>query len=270
MWNYKLNKSLFLFFLIVTILLTATYSYIVFIFNDILLDNLLKRHIVLFLLYVLLFLILFSFFNLRLSSFVKKNHPDKIKFLLFLCVAIGISASLLVLNFGSLSMNNYANYHSLSNLYGKSILTIISTCILFPILEEFLYRGVYCNLLYQSNKSVKKTIWFSAILFYISHINIGTGLYFPSIFILLSGVFLGYIYIKSNSLLPTILLHISYNSILMFGYKYIPIFMKEHGKPIGVDFKGYIYTSFTIPIFLICITISSIAFILIFKKMKNR
>jgi len=209
------NKNgIILFFFIITIAKITIFSFLIHSLSETVEKNFIYRHLTLLLLYVLCFLVLSVYLKVNPKEVLKKNsislNKSNFRTITFLAIIIGICSAFFILNLGSLSLANIENYNTLSNNYGKSIFTIISSCLLFPILEEILYRGFYCNFLFQSNESVKKSIWISAFLFYISHINFGTGQYFPSIFILFSGALY-----STTSCAPSILAIIAIISILI-------------------------------------------------------
>ena len=78
-------------------------------------------------------------------------------------------------------------------------------CILGPILEEILYRGVILQGLKQYNK--RMAVWISALIFGLMHQN-----YQQFILGFLIGLALGIITLKSNSLIPSIITHIIVNT----------------------------------------------------------
>lgn len=99
------------------------------------------------------------------------------------------------------------------NEFGKRplLLIIISTSIVAPIFEEVIYRGI---ILEQLNRryGMIKAIVVSSLLFGIMHLNIEQGI--NGFFI---GMVLGFIYIKTNSLLLSIFLHLANNSLVIIS-----------------------------------------------------
>lgn len=258
-------------FLIVTLIQVILFSGAIKILNNLSLNSLMYRHFTMSILHIgligfVLILIKSSFRNYftNLISFKSNIHIYQAILSMFL----GLSFGLLAINLGSLSIANMENYSALNAAYGKSFIIILFSCLLFPFLEEFLFRGIYCNHIQKESNS-KNAIWFSAFLFYIAHINFETNLYFPNITILLFGAFLAYLYLKTERLITSVLVHASFNSSLMLGYFYMPKLMKDHGKALGEGFEGYIYTPYTITILVFCgITIPLIIFLL--KKSFNK
>ncbi|MCK5782577.1 MAG: CPBP family intramembrane metalloprotease [Flavobacteriales bacterium] len=97
-----------------------------------------------------------------------------------------------------------------------SIPNIITIAILAPILEEILVRGLVLRG-YLKNYSPKKAIILSAVFFGLIHLN-------PWQFIagFISGLLLGYIYYKTRSLAPSILIHFINNSLTIVFAIYYP------------------------------------------------
>ncbi|MCR5640915.1 MAG: CPBP family intramembrane metalloprotease [Lachnospiraceae bacterium] len=96
-----------------------------------------------------------------------------------------------------------------------SIGMIIYTVVLAPIAEELCFRGVTYTYL-RRGVSMWSAIIIQAILFAGFH-----GNFFQASYTLVFGLFVGYIYAKSENILLTIGLHMGYNFIAMFGAQYI-------------------------------------------------
>ncbi len=89
---------------------------------------------------------------------------------------------------------------------GKSIIAmVLYTCVLAPITEELLFRGFVMKTL--SKVSIRFGIVASAALFGLAHGNVSQFL-----LAFLVGMFWGKIDVRHNSLLPSILVHISINT----------------------------------------------------------
>lgn len=85
------------------------------------------------------------------------------------------------------------------------ILNIIYCCIVAPITEELLFRGFAMKAL--SRVSQRFGIFMSAFLFGLAHGNL---VQFVSAFIL--GIFMAYVDVKHNSLIPSIIIHFAINA----------------------------------------------------------
>lgn len=97
----------------------------------------------------------------------------------------------------------------------RDIWTFMMVGITGPILEEVLFRGIILDGFLARYKPGKAIFW-SAFLFGLFHLN--PWQFIPGFF---TGLLLGYIYWKTRSLIPVILVHIVNNSfsyIIMFIY----------------------------------------------------
>ena len=96
------------------------------------------------------------------------------------------------------------------NTIANLFVYFISLCVFAPLIEEFLFRGCLLKILKPFGN------WFAviipAIFFALLHGNMGQG--FGAFFI---GVILGYVTVKSNSILPAIFLH-SLNNFTQFFF----------------------------------------------------
>ena len=89
---------------------------------------------------------------------------------------------------------------------------IVAVCILAPFLEEMLFRGIILrSFLQQYGRN--RAFLYSAALFGLAHLNIYQ---FTVGFI--GGIFLAWLYERTRSLWPCILLHGAYNSLITWGW----------------------------------------------------
>ncbi|MBN1897279.1 MAG: CPBP family intramembrane metalloprotease [Spirochaetes bacterium] len=87
-----------------------------------------------------------------------------------------------------------------------NVLRFISIVIIAPIFEEFLFRGfVYTTI--RRQHGITKAILFSTAIFAFAHLDI----YFRFIPLIMTSIFLPYLYEKSRSLWPCIIVHAMYN-----------------------------------------------------------
>lgn len=86
---------------------------------------------------------------------------------------------------------------------------VLSVCVLAPLLEEMLFRGVILrSFLHRFPRW--PAIMFSAMLFGAAHLNI-----YQFVVATVLGALSGWLYERSRSLLPCIVLHAAYNTSLM-------------------------------------------------------
>jgi membrane protease YdiL (CAAX protease family) len=97
-------------------------------------------------------------------------------------------------------------------MMSSGLVTIVTVCILAPVLEEMLFRGVILrSFLHQYPRHV--AIFASAAVFGFAHLNI-----YQFVAGLALGALAGWLYERARSLLPCILLHASYNSLVTYWY----------------------------------------------------
>ena len=102
-----------------------------------------------------------------------------------------------------------------SNIEG-SWLGVLAIAIIGPVLEEMLFRGAVTTELLK-NYSPEKAILFSALIFGIFHINPAQVL---NAFLL--GLLLAWLFYKTRSLIPGILIHILNNSLSVYFTQTFP------------------------------------------------
>ena len=95
----------------------------------------------------------------------------------------------------------------LKDLIQPDIYSFLAAVIFAPVLEELLFRGIILEG-FLHNYSPKKAILWSALIFGIAHAN---PLQFLNAFF--AGLFIGWIYFKTRSLIPGIMIHFINNLI---------------------------------------------------------
>lgn len=86
----------------------------------------------------------------------------------------------------------------------KLLVTILYTCLIAPITEELVFRGVFLKNM--SRVSQRFGIFTSALFFALAHQNVPQG-----VLAFFLGILLGYITIKHNSLVPAMIVHFTVN-----------------------------------------------------------
>jgi membrane protease YdiL (CAAX protease family) len=99
---------------------------------------------------------------------------------------------------------------ALSRMLSGGFVSIVSVCVIAPIIEEMLFRGIVLRSFLVSY-SATSAILLSSLLFALFHLTV-TQL--PVAFIM--GCLLGWLYFRTRSLWPSILAHFLYNSFTMF------------------------------------------------------
>ena len=96
-------------------------------------------------------------------------------------------------------------------MVSNSLAPLIGACILAPVLEEMLFRGIILRSFLRQYRP-RNAILLSALLFGLAHLNI-----YQFVVAGLLGLLLGWLYERSRSLWPCILLHASYNGTVLYS-----------------------------------------------------
>lgn len=153
------------------------------------------------------FLVLF--FLIRKKNLLTEARVVKTKGkYIFLGMGLGLSC-MLTINFGmSLLPESWLEaYATRSNLLleGSDLAIIVSTVIMAPLVEELIFRGLMLSRL-RKGMSDWMAILLSALIFGLAH---GQILWMVYTFVL--GVVFGLVAVKSESILPTLALHMVFN-----------------------------------------------------------
>lgn len=87
-----------------------------------------------------------------------------------------------------------------------SLPAIVATCLLAPVLEEMLFRGIILRAFLQQYPRWA-AIWSSALIFGFAHMNV-----YQFVVATMIGVLVGWLYERTRSLIPCIALHALYNA----------------------------------------------------------
>ena len=99
-----------------------------------------------------------------------------------------------------------------AEMMAPGIVPFLSTCVLAPVLEEMLFRGVILrSFLLQYSRT--KAILASSLIFGIAHMNV-----YQLATAFAIGIVAGWLYERCRSLWPCILLHAAYNAFVTFSY----------------------------------------------------
>ena len=127
------------------------------------------------------------------------------------CVGIGIM--LYLTNVGFLSilpesvLNDYGN-SQVGNLFSQAFgLAIICNIFAAPILEEIIFRGLICDRL-RKGIPTWLAVAISAALFSLAH-----GQPVQMVYTFAMGLVLGYIFVRTGSIVPTIIIHMVNNAV---------------------------------------------------------
>jgi len=134
------------------------------------------------------------------------NNFKKINFeIIFITLITAVSLSIIILNINSLIISPDYENPILETAFKGNVLGIIFALLIAPIFEEVIFRGIILGGL-KKNYSIIAALMISALLFSISHFTLVQLV--PTF---IAGLYFGYIYYKSDSLILSMFAHFSYN-----------------------------------------------------------
>lgn len=132
--------------------------------------------------------------------------------------------------------------------FTKDIFSVITTVIVGPILEEILCRGIILKGLLK-NYGPYKAILISATFFSVMHLNPWQAL--PAFF---GGLFLGWVFYKTQSVIPGIIIHATINSTAMV-FLFLPQKQQDLSGLVGIPY--FLLYFFAIAVFTVgCLIIN--------------
>ena len=157
------------------------------------------------------------FIPLLINDYKKYEKQTNTKINYFYLIILGVILSLMYNVFAY-----YLNFVLKTSLFDNSnniAITLLSTGILGPIIEELMFRGIIYNEL-KSKYSNMKSILITTIFFAIIHINIIQILY-----ALIIGFILIFVYEKYNNIKAPIILHMASNITTTL---FLPLLIKNN------------------------------------------
>ena len=162
---------------------------------------------------------MFVIFHLILGKYVSLNRQT---LAYYNSIKVVVSSIILVVGMGV--WNNYLCellelQNGMEELMGVMMthpMGILSAVILAPIAEELLFRGAIQGYLLRNFGNPVWAISFSALLFGVVHGNL-EQLFFASVL----GLALGWVYYRTGSLVPSILMHFVNNALSVLSFHYM-------------------------------------------------
>lgn len=195
--------------------------------------------------------------HLRMDDVIKikkTNVGDTVKFTIASMGFVFVFNLLLVLMNINLNLFGYENttsdYGEVNGLWGN-IIYFIAIAIVPPIIEEFIFRGAILGSLRKHGDAF--AIIVSAVLFGFMH---GNFIQTPVTF--LTGLILGYLTIKTNSIIPAMILHLVNNAWAVISEMLMNIISDEN-----------IFLLIDSGVSLILLTFGLICVVSLIKKHKN-
>jgi len=104
-------------------------------------------------------------------------------------------------------------YQMFNRFFNSGIVSVITVCLIAPFVEEILFRGIFLRSFLVTH-SPRNAVALSSLLFALYHLNLYQ---LPVAFLL--GIFSGWLYVNTRSLWPSIVAHVTYNSLItVFSY----------------------------------------------------
>ena len=161
------------------------------------------------------------------SLFVKKDgySGGTVAKLAVLCLglqfAAGILAAIIEMILNSFGLESYSPDLSATTSFGANLLLSFYACILGPILEELLYRGVLLQSMRKYNE--RFAIFLSALIFGLMHQN-----YQQFLLGFLLGIPLAVVTLKYDSIIPSVFTHIFVNTSGILSLYVMQYFCPEY------------------------------------------
>jgi membrane protease YdiL (CAAX protease family) len=115
----------------------------------------------------------------------------------------------------------------LARMVSKSPVTLLFSLLIAPVLEEMLFRGIILrSFLRQYSRSA--AILGSAVLFAVAHLNA-----YQFVSAMAVGIAAGWLYERTRSLWPGIVLHAAYNGFAIYGYELLDGFYRHQTLAYG-------------------------------------
>ncbi len=149
--------------------------------------------------------------KLSVASLFQTKHLTGSRILSYVLIAIslqmlcGLAATAITELMSGAGITAYEADFSTSKDIKSVILMVLYVCLVAPVTEELFYRGFLLKNL--SRVSQRFGIFASAFLFGLAHQNISQ---FVLAFVV--GIFMGYLTVKHNSLVPSIIAHMAVNT----------------------------------------------------------
>jgi len=124
----------------------------------------------------------------------------------FIIILFAVSSALFF------ALMNHKNEYigSYNTFYNINLIDLLNACLLYPIIEEIIFRSYWLTYLYEKT-SFTKSLIISSLGFSLAHFYSEIPLIYP----FLLGLFLGWIYLKFKNIYVCIVFHILYNSTIL-------------------------------------------------------
>ena len=171
------------------------------------------------------FLSLFFYLDINKGRIVKRGQIRAMDFVMAILGGAGVAIALNIIIALTKMAGNDDAFVKVSNSITSNPLIVIIICagILIPIVEEIIFRGLIFNRI-KHQYNFPAGLLISSVLFGIYHGNIVQAIYAT-----LLGIFLGFAYHKTKSILIPIFIHMSSNTFVSIYAK-----LGENEENIGI------------------------------------
>ena len=122
---------------------------------------------------------------------------------------------------------------------------MLSVCLIGPLAEEVLFRGAIERRLLEKNWNPWYAIVISALIFALAHFNFEQG--FTATVI---GIFMGWVYYRTRSIWPTVLIHVVNNTVASLVAISAPAMMMDENYKLPLSIGIPVFVLSLVLIFL--------------------
>lgn len=197
------------------------------------------------------FLIYFIFVN-KIRIKLGKIRREKLKPIIILCLLIPLAE----VSPNLIGIELLGAKDDTESIESHVMLIVLTTCLFAPIVEEFIFRGTIERILLKLKTSPWVAIIASSFMFSVAHCD-----KYQSLSVLGAGILYGWVYYKTRSLMPSLILHISWNTLVCtlqllektkYGEIVISYLYKEPTSTHSIMFASISLLILILFVFLLC------------------
>jgi membrane protease YdiL (CAAX protease family) len=166
----------------------------------------------------LAFIFLLTYKQLTYRSLFHATKHSAVRTVAALLIPLALIVPALVLVTGALNSlmewmfpMSLDDQEMFSEMVATSAIPLFFACIAAPLLEEMLFRGVILRSFLQQYSRTESILW-TSLLFALAHLHV-----YQFFTALVLGIVLGWLYERTRSLWPSILLHAAFNGFVALG-----------------------------------------------------
>ena len=153
--------------------------------------------------------------KIKLYQYCKFKKIDFLTVILIIVTVLGFS--IFIQPIVEILTKLFPSYNEINKTFteaSNNVFSILCITLLIPIFEEILFRGMILNDI-KRKINVTAAVFIQGVLFGVYHMNIVQGIYAAFL-----GIILGFIYVWTESIISTIIAHITFNisGVAIFPY----------------------------------------------------